>query len=359
MENNLLNFDKNLINSTIKEKDVIFYNALSSPFEICGLYYDSENKVFHRLPKEVTANCTPAIKLLSKHTSGGRLRFKTNTPYIALKVIMPVELFGSNLSLLATFGFSVYSNGVFCGNVRPEMKHYSAQENGYFNFEGVIKTRKTTTQDIEIYFPTYGMVSEVFVGLKEGSTILPPSEYEINKPIVFYGSSTTQGACASRSGNDYASLLSRWFNADYINLGFSGNGNGDEVLLNHLITLDASVYVLDYGMNVKDLEWLKNNHYPFYEKLRKEKPTTPIVFLTRTFYNDPDKFLSRHEIAKETYKKALENGDKNIYFFDGTTLRNDTDFDYGTTDNAHPNDVGFYKTATAIKPIFDKIFNKI
>lgn len=359
MENNILNFDKNLTNSTLKEKDVIFHNALCSPFRIYGLYFDSENKVFHRLPKDVTNNCTPAIKQLSKHTSGGRIRFKTNSPYIALKVIMPIELFGSNLSLLATFGFSIYSNGVFYGNIRPEMKHYNAQKDGYFSFEGVIKTKITNIQDIEIYFPIYGMVSEVFVGLKDGSTLLSPSEYEIKNPIVFYGSSTTQGACASRSGNDYSALLSRWFNADYINLGFSGNGNGDEVLLNHLISLDASVYALDYGMNVKDLETLKNSHYDFYKRLRNAKPNTPIVFITRTFYNDPDKFLPRHEIAKETYKKAINNGDKNVYFIDGTILRNDIDFDYGTTDNSHPNDVGFYKIATLVKPIFNKIFNKI
>jgi hypothetical protein len=112
-------------------------------------------------------------------------------------------------------------------------------------------------------------------------------------------------------------------------------------------------------MNVKDLDWLKNNHYSFYKKLRKAKPSTPIVFITRTFYNDPDKFLPRHEIAKETYKKAIENGDKNVYFVDGTILRDDIDFDYGTSDNAHPNDFGFYKIANLAKPILDKIFNKI
>lgn len=67
----------------------------------------------------------------------------------------------------------------------------------------------------------------------------------------------------------------------------------------------------------------------------------------------------RHKIAKETYKKAINNGDKNIYFIDGTILRDDIDFDYGTTDNSHPNDVGFYKIATLVKPIFNKIFNKI
>lgn len=178
---------------------------------------------------------------------------KLTPPYIELKVIMPVELFGSNLSFIATFGFSIYSNGVFFGNVRPEMKHYKAQTGGYFTFESVIRTYKTSIQNVEIYFPLYGMVSEVYLGLSDSAKLLAPTPYKIQKPIVFYGSSTTQGACASRAGNDYSALLSRLYNADYVNLGFSGNGNGEEVMCKYLSTLDASVYALDYGMNAKDL----------------------------------------------------------------------------------------------------------
>ncbi len=217
---------------------------------------------------------------------------------------MPVENFGSNLSFIATYGFSVYSDGMFMGNVRPEFKHFNAQENGYFNFEGIIHTRKTTLQDIDIYFPTYSMVSEVFIGIKDGSITLPPAPYSITNPIVFYGSSTTQGACASRSGNDYSALISRWYNVDYINLGFSGNGNGEEGVCDYISSINASVYALDYGMNAKDLNWLKENHYSFYENLRKAKPNTPIVFITRTFYNVPDKFLPKHEIAKKNLQKG-------------------------------------------------------
>ncbi len=351
------NLDKNLINSAIKENDVLWSNGKSEPFSLHGVFFSEEEKVFRRLPKELAKRVSPAVGVLSKHTSGGRIRFRSSSPYVALKIIMPVENFGSNLSLLATYGFSVYSDGVFMGNVRPEYKHFKAQDNGYFTFEGIVRIRNTNLKNIDIYFPTYSMVSEIYIGLKEGSEPLAPIPYKIEKPIVFYGSSTTQGACASRAGNDYSALISRWYNSEYINLGFSGNGNGEDTMGDYLASLDASVYALDYGMNAKDLNWLKDNHYSFYKKLRKAKPDTPIVFITRTFYNDPDKFLPRHEIAKETFNKAIAEGDKNIYFFDGTSLRDKIDWDYATVDNSHPNDIGFYEVAKNLKPIFNKIFS--
>ena len=353
----ITDLDKNLISTSIKEDNILWKNALDAPFSLHGVFYSKEESVYRRLPIEVAKNANKAIEVLCKHTSGGRLRFKCNSPFVALKITMPIENFGSNLSLLATYGFSVYSDGVFYGNIRPELKHINAQEKGYFSFEGIIYTRKDTIQDIEIYFPIYSMVRKVLIGLKSQSEIFSPTPYKITKPIVFYGSSTTQGACASRSGNDYTALLSRCYKADYINLGFSGNGNCYDSILDYLISIDASVYALDYGMNVKDLEALKNAHYPFYKKLREAKPNTPIVFITRTFYNDPNKFLPRHEIAKATYDKAILDGDKNVYFVDGTILRKDIDFDYATVDNSHPNDVGFYKITNLAKPIFDKIFN--
>lgn len=81
------------------------------------------------------------------------------------------------------------------------------------------------------------------------------------------------------------------------------------------------------------------------------------MFITRTYYNNADKFLPRHEIAKKTYLKAIEEGDKNVYFFDGTTLRERENFDNGTVDNSHPNDIGFTLTVEGLKPIFNKILN--
>ena len=50
------------------------------------------------------------------------------------------------------------------------------------------------------------------------------------KPVVFYGTSITQGGCASRSGMSYQAILGRQLNLDFVNLGFSGNGKGEPVV---------------------------------------------------------------------------------------------------------------------------------
>jgi hypothetical protein len=74
----------------------------------------------------------------------------------------------------------------------------------------------------------YSDVSEFFVGVSKDSLLAEPKPYKYEKPIVFYGSSITQGGCASRPGMAYESIVSRRFDADYLNLGFSGSAKGEE-----------------------------------------------------------------------------------------------------------------------------------
>ncbi len=69
------NLDKNLINSAIKEKDVVWNNCLDTPFSLHGLFFSKEENVFRRLPKEVAEKVSPAVSILSKHTSGWKNSF--------------------------------------------------------------------------------------------------------------------------------------------------------------------------------------------------------------------------------------------------------------------------------------------
>lgn len=231
-------------------------------------------------------------------------------------------------------------------------------KDGKYVFASIVYARKTGLRNIEIYTPLYNCVYEVFVGLKEGSVLLPAKEYLNDLPVVFYGSSITQGGCASHPGNDYVSILCRKLNVDYVNLGFSGNAKGEPLMAEYLSALKAEIMVLDYDFNAPNIEWLERTHYPLYERIRAAQPNVPIVFMTRpNFLYDPKACKPRREVIYNNYLKAKALGDENVWFINGESLLGKKDWDMCTVDNCHPNDLGFYRMAKKVYPVLKKILS--
>ena len=75
------------------------------------------------------------------------------------------------------------------------------------------------------------------------------------------------------------------------------------------------------------------------------------------FDRDPVKNRERREIIRRTYQKALDSGDKNVYFIDGETFFGDTEREMCTVDDCHPNDIGFLRMADVITPILRDILD--
>ena len=119
-----------------------------------------------------------------------------------------------------------------------------------------------------INFPLYQGVNSLYIGLKEGSVIKEAPEYETTAPFVYYGSSITQGGCASRPGSAYQNILSRHLQWDHINLGFSGSCKGEDEMAYYIASLDMSVFVYDYDHNAPTVEHLKNTHEIFFKKIK-------------------------------------------------------------------------------------------
>jgi hypothetical protein len=222
-----------------------------------------------------------------------------------------------------------------------------------------VYARERGLRDIELYFPLYNGVYELYIGVKEGSVLESALPYPNAKPVVFYGSSITQGGCASHAGNDYISVLSRRLNFDFINLGFSGSAKGEPVMAEYLAGLQAEVMVLDYDFNSPTEETLKQTHYPLYETIRKAQFNTPIIFMTRpNFYYDPMACIPRRAVIHQTYLRAKEQGDHQVAFIDGETLLGKDDWFMCTVDNCHPNDLGFYRMAERVEPVLKAFLDK-
>ena len=341
--------DKNFKADTIEKSDIRWYNVREQVFDIRGIVYAQEENLDRRMPMEIANSISEGVAELSKHTAGGRLRFFTTSPYIAFKVWMPNVKVMSHMACAGQCGFSVYSDGVFVGSVRPDSSIFKQETGERVAFEGIVNFKEETGRNIEIYFPLYNGVYELYIGLKETAELKEAKPYAYNKPLVFYGSSITQGGCASRPGSDYISICSRWLDSDYINLGFSGSAKGEENMAKYLASLDASIFVMDYDANAPTEEWLKETHFAMYQTIRQANPNTPIVFISRPdILYQPARFEPRREIIYAHYLKAKEQGDRSVYFIDGETLFGAEDWHSCTVDGLHPNDLGFYRMAKRV-----------
>ena len=178
------------------------------------------------------------------------------------------------------------------------------------------------------------------------------------KPLIFYGTSITHGACASRPGIAHPAILGRWFDMPVINIGFSGNGKMHEEVGDLMIEVDAAAYIIDCLPNM-NAAMVTERCVPLVKQLRKARPYTPIVLVEdRRFPNSwlvptKSKFHDdNHAALRKAYKELQASGVKHLYYVEGDPLLGD-DFE-GTTDASHPNDLGFLRQAEVFAPVLRK-----
>ncbi len=331
--------DKNFaVPSGIQRNDIRFYDPLKAPVSVHGVFW--EDGKYRRMPESVAATVSDGVYKLHTHTAGGRVRFVTDSPYIAIHAEMGSLGKMAHFALTGSVGFDLYADGVYTKTFVPSF----AVTDGY---EGEVAFTDRTLREITINFPLYSEVKTLYIGLQEDAAVQPAAPYQNEKPVVYYGSSITQGGCASRLGMSYQSILSRRFNQDYVNLGFSDNAKGEDTMTDYLKNLDMSLFVLDYDHNAPTPEHLRSTHEKMFKTIRAVHPDLPIIMMSRPkLYLIPVE-TERRQIVETTYKNAITSGDKNVYFVDGTALTALCGNE-GTVDGCHPTDYGFASMATAL-----------
>ena len=212
-------------------------------------------------------------------------------------------------------------------------------------------------KDITINLPLYGGMEELYVGLAPGARLEPADGYREFLPTVYYGSSITQGGCASRPGNNYSGILSRKFDVDFVNLGFSGSARGETAIAEYVASLPMSAFVYAYDHNAPSVEHLAATHEAMYNTVRAAHPDVPIIFITRPKprYNNDE--IARRRVVLDTFEHAKARGERG-YFVDGETIFDIFGGDGGSVDGCHPNDLGFACVAAALEPIFAEIYRR-
>ena len=233
-------------------------------------------------------------------TAGGRLRFSTDSSCIAIFVKQPGSGHMAHMSLLGSSGFDLYEETDTQSHYIGSLILPATLTDGY---DAICELGTRRMRDITLYFPLYNGVQQLMVGLESGAALNEPIyRYASMAPIVYYGSSITQGGCASRPGNTYQSIILRRNRIDYINLGFSGSAKGEMAMADYIATLSMSALVYDYDHNAPDDTYLKQTHENFFLHFRQKQPNTPVVMISK-----PDFWPGRQdEIRRSIIKKLIK-----------------------------------------------------
>lgn len=337
------------IPKSIDDTGLVWYNADDEPFKVYGLIRDED--CYRRTPLDVAKATSAKVAALTHNTAGGRVRFSTTSKRIAIRVRMSSVCHMPHMAYTGIHGFDLYADDVFIKSFVPP----NEMEGGY---ESMLPLTEDGMKEILINFPLYNGVVDLMIGLDADSEISYAKEYKYEKPVVFYGSSITQGGCASRPGTCYESVLSRALDFNYINLGFSGSGRAEPAISEYMASLDMSVFVMDYDHNAPSVEYLAETHSRLFNTIREKQPDLPIIMMSRPKYYLTELERQRRDIVEATYIAAIEGGDKNVYYIDGQTLMSPEIRNEGTVDDCHPTDLGFYSMAMRIMPVLKAALEK-
>ena len=342
------------IESNIQREGLTFRNALSAPISLHGLFYKDGR--FRRIPREVAEATSKGVYYLHANTSGGRIRFSTDSLYVVLKANLGKAHFMTHMAATGIYGFDMYE--ICDGGKEVWVKTFRPKPDTVDWFEDVIDFTEKKMRSFVINFPLYNDVCELYLGLEESTKVEAAPDYAIKTPIVYYGHSITQGGCASRPGTCYQARISRMLNCDYTNLGFSGNAKGETAIAEYIAGLEMSIFVYDYDGNAPTPEYLQSTHEPMFKIIREKNPTLPILMISSLRKDRTGPMAERREIIRATYNNAKAAGDENVYFLDGSTLLPDELNNDCKVDGSHPTDLGFYFMAEGIGKVLKEILEK-
>lgn len=315
---------------------------------------------YDRFPAKAEKTVRPEVWNLSRHSAGLCVRFVTDSPRIGVRwELTSASLAMPHMPATGVSGVDLYvrdeksRHWQWVGNGRPAQKA---------NIALLASGLPEGKRECLLYFPLYNGVTSVEIEIDDKSSLLKAPPWPIEKPVVFYGTSITQGGCASRPGMVHTAILGRKLDCPIINLGFSGNGRMEPAVTELLAEIDASVYVIDCLPNLSAKEVAERTE-PLVQTLRKARPNTPIVLVEdRTYTNGAvlpalrkrnDESRAALKAAYESLRRARITG---LHYLPGENLLGDDG--EGAVDGSHPTDLGFLRQAEEFHKVLAPILRK-
>lgn len=342
-------------------QEFTYYDAHEPPFSLHGLVHEEG---YCRVEHAMLPQLRPPVACLARQTAGGRIRFSTDATEISVEIGLSDNALKTHMTPLNMAGGEVYQ-GV--GRHHRRVAHLRPKAVGDVPFEkldGYALSKRIhqvialsgQIETVTLYLPTFTGVEFVRIGLPRDTAPRPAQGYTIDSPILFYGSSITQGACAGRPSLIYPAQVARVLDADYWDLGFAGNALGEIELARYIANMKMSLFVMDYDHNAPDAQHLAATHEAFFQTVRDVQPTLPILMVSRPGVGRKEnERLTCLEVILRTYQNALANHDAHVALLDGGGFFPSGNEDACLMDFVHPNDVGFAHIAQHILPEVKKL----
>ena len=256
-------------NKTEIINDLVFYEG--KKMSVYGRYHDENN--FNRLPATFQKSVRAEVWDISKNSAGLSIRFTTNSPVIGAKWTILNHPSIGNMTKIASSGIDLY-----CMMNGKWQYVNSGIPSGKVNESLLISEMDSTTKEFMIHLPLYDGTERIEIGIEKGFSLTSLSDTKPNKPIVFYGTSITQGGSASRPGMAYPSIIGRNLNTEIINLGLNGNGRFEQSIGAALCEIDTQLFVIDCTPNSHP-DTIKNNALNLVKQIRNCRPKSPILLI--------------------------------------------------------------------------------
>ena len=301
---------------------------------------------YERLPSTVTTNVNATARKVAHDAAGFQFRFRTDSDVLDFRWTMRAtdELsdvrIDSNLTGILAKGIDIYRQ-------KPDGTWaYATTGCPKAGLEQSFRMDWTPGDACLVYLPCYGAVTDFRLGVKDGAMVSPVPHTSEAKPVVFYGTSITQGGSASRPGLAWVSQLGRTLDVPVVNLGFSGSAQMELEMADHLAAIDASCYVLDCIANMYT-EWVETRVEPFVLRLRAARPDVPIVLAERTVIDA--EAVVRNAALKTAYGRLVAKGVNRLSYVPAKSFLEATGA--GTVEGGHPNDLGMTAIAAAFASV--------
>jgi hypothetical protein len=344
-----------LVTSAVAQENTRWHDVTQWGVEGRGWGDQERFRWYDRFPEKAKETVTQSVWNLSRHSAGMMVRFKTDSSAIHAKWnLLSPNLGMPHMPPSGVSGLDLYARDAdgqwrWAAATRPNKQEMQAT---------LLKGIMPGLREYAVYLPLYNGVDSLEIGVTDDSRftgLLPRKE----KPLVFYGTSITHGACASRPGMAHPAILGRRLDRPVINIGFSGNGRMHREVGELMTEIDAAVYIIDCLPNL-NAEKVTERCIPLIKLLRQARPETPILLVEdRRFTNSwlvPEKTVfhdANHHALKQAFEDLKRSGVNYLYYLEGNSLMG-TDSE-GSTDASHPNDLGFMRHANIFEPILRKI----
>lgn len=374
-EIDIAKIDPNMATKPAATEGIAWYLPFEKPMEVIGFCWLKENGKYERLPiagrpDTVTQfphgekTTIPAAQcgaiILSDNTAGGQVRFRTDSTQFLIDADLNTPGGMDHMAFTGSAGFDVYLD---CDGTWKCFGVTRADHSKTDFSTTVCSNLKKRMRDVIINFPLYNGVKKLSIGLDADAKLEAPTPFKDPRPIVFYGTSVTQGGCAMRPGMASSNIMSRMLARPVANLGFSGSGRGEPEIVAMLASIpDPAMYILDYALNVDDVE-LATTLPPFIDALRAKHPDTPILLVSPTpttaklelAENASNRHTNQRDTMRAETAKRNQQGDAKVFFFNAYDEALGDDYWETMVDGCHMTDFGFYRFSQAICPIINDI----